>query len=340
MTAPRSSAQLSRPIVVLSGALGSGKTSGITQLLARMGYRRPHVIVNDIGISTNEFDASGLPTRSGYTTIGEGCACCDKRAELLTVLCDLTNRPQDSFDSILLEVSGVADPANVVNAIVEHPKLRHHLVVDSLVHYIDALDENCDTSGNRSALALANICVVSKADLVGQAKLASVQTEIRATNPTLAVLMQRWARGHLTIEQVHAGKAHSGTFVTENKHSAHARPVVQNLVLPMDVSWLALTTWMAALLHTWGDRILRIKASVPTAEGVVAIHGVKHTVLPPTLIVTPPGLPRPEVGTMVLIGERFDPALVLESITKLVHPRITIADSSDRGPVTERQPRP
>ncbi|MFT3802409.1 MAG: GTP-binding protein [Burkholderiaceae bacterium] len=171
----------SLPLTVLSGFLGSGKTTLVNRLLAEPGGLRLVVLVNDFG--SLDIDASLIRSRDAdKISLANGCACCTVAGDLTRALVDLAQSPEPP-DAVLLEASGIADPRGIAQVALANPAMR----LDGVVTVIDAesIREQCADAGIapllRSQIAAADILVLNKMDLA-----EAVADDVRAAVRQLA----------------------------------------------------------------------------------------------------------------------------------------------------------
>src|SRR5262245_6749200 len=130
------------PLIIVTGFLGSGKTSLIRHLLADSRFSGAAVVVNEfgeIGIDHHLF----LKTDERITLLSDGCACCARRDDLVEALLDLVRRRDRAsggilgFDQVLLETSGLADPGPILHTLVAHPVLSRRFRVKLTIATLD-----------------------------------------------------------------------------------------------------------------------------------------------------------------------------------------------------------
>ncbi len=172
------------PVTVVTGFLGSGKTTLINNILQGQKGRKVAVIVNEFG----EIGIDGqLVIEDGEEQLVEfnnGCLCCTVRDDLVKTLIKLTER--GGLDSILIETTGLADPAPVASTFFVSEELRPNLKLDSFVTVVDAynLDRNLLSSHEaEEQVAFADIMLLNKTDLVPAEELESLENKLKALNP-------------------------------------------------------------------------------------------------------------------------------------------------------------
>src|SRR5580698_2518927 len=174
------------PVTVLTGFLGAGKTTLLNRILREQHGQRYAVIVNEYGAIGID---GGLVVGAEDEVIelNNGCICCKVRGDLIRVVAALVKR-KDRFDRILIETSGLADPAPVVQTFFIDDEIRQRTRLDSVICVADAVHLQARLADSREAaeqLAQADIVLINKIDLVDPAGLASVQDAVRRINPTV-----------------------------------------------------------------------------------------------------------------------------------------------------------
>lgn len=178
------------PVTIISGFLGSGKTTLLLRLLAETAERglRPGVLMNELG--RLDVDGSILEEHAGAAVqkLLDGCVCCSKKGELKSALRTISEREPDL---ILIELTGVANPEEIVEAMTE-PELREVLMLRQVVTVLDGehvLDYNSIFAADkqlvrtlRRQIEVADRLLINKTDLVSAAKLAKIEKTIRKYN--------------------------------------------------------------------------------------------------------------------------------------------------------------
>jgi G3E family GTPase len=269
------------PVTIVGGFLGSGKTSYLREALLG---------ATDTAVIVNEFGAVGLDHHLLLTThervelVGGGCACCLRRTDLtaaLRGLLDERDRGHAQLGRVVIETSGLADPAPIVFTITTDPMLRHHFAVDRVIVMVDAVNGQAHLARQPEAakqIAVADELVVTKVDLVAPDALDGLAGALAALNPSAAI---RTALHGVVAERAPLRAAVAHRPRAERALSpGHTDDVRQlSLDLPDAVDWLAFCVWLSMLLHAHGERVLRVKGLVPTEPGArVAINTVQHVV--------------------------------------------------------------
>ena len=180
------------PVAIVTGFLGSGKTTLISRILRDPAFARTAVIVNEFGEIglDHELIASSDETLLALTT---GCLCCAVRSDLVATLLDLQRRREAgevAYDRVLIETSGLADPAPILHALMTDRDIAQHHAIDGIVTVVDALHGEATLDRHAEArrqVALADTLLLSKTDLAAptdalRARLAALNRERRRCN--------------------------------------------------------------------------------------------------------------------------------------------------------------
>ena len=288
------------PVVVVTGFLGSGKTTLIGQVLRDPAFARTAVIVNEFGEIglDHELIASADETLMALTT---GCLCCAVQSDLVRTLLDLQTRARageiPGYDRVLIETSGLADPAPILQSLITDSRLAagHH--VQSVVTLVDAvhgeatLDRHVEA---RRQVILADRLVLTKTDVAGPA--TELRNRMATLNPGAELLTA--IAGHLPPQELFApaeAGAHADRLagLPATGPSPFARgthsDAVESFLLERDTPMpgLALILLLEALAEHCGPRLLRVKGLVRLEEmpdRPALIHGVQHVFAAPEFL--------------------------------------------------------
>ena len=302
------------PVNVLTGFLGSGKTTLLRTLLDTPELSNTAVLVN-------EFGEVGLdhhllePVAESTLLLENGCLCCALRGDLQAALRTLYSRRERAevprFERVVIETSGLADPAPIAYTIATDPVLRHHFRVANVVTTVDALNgaHQLDTfSESVKQAAIADRLVLTKTDLCADENVEALRSRLRRLNPAATFIdaarerpdpkrvlvedvydaavrgqeLGRWLNGS---DEVDVGGG-SDAGCRERLHDHRGAAAVSSFCLEFRqaLDWTAFGIWMSMLLNRHGDKVLRIKGMLDVAglPGPVLINGVQHIVHPPT----------------------------------------------------------
>lgn len=189
------------PVTVLTGYLGSGKTTLLNRILSEDHGKRYAVIVNEFGEIGIDNDLIVESDEEIYE-MNNGCVCCTVRGDLVRVVEGLTRRP-GRFDAIIVETTGLADPAPVAQTFFMDEDVRAKTRLDAVVALVDAKHLPLrlkDSNEAQDQIAFADVVVLNKTDLVTPQELAEVEATIRAINPSARI--HRTERARVALSEV------------------------------------------------------------------------------------------------------------------------------------------
>ncbi|WP_274425964.1 CobW family GTP-binding protein [Chelativorans sp. YIM 93263] len=176
------------PVTVLTGYLGSGKTTLLNRILSEDHGKRYAVIVNEFGEIGIDNDLIVESDEEIYE-MNNGCVCCTVRGDLIRTVEGLTRRP-GRFDAIVVETTGLADPAPVAQTFFMDDDVRSKTRLDAVVALVDAKHLPLRLKDSKEAedqIAFADVVVLNKSDLVSEEEIAEVEAAIRAINPSARI---------------------------------------------------------------------------------------------------------------------------------------------------------
>jgi G3E family GTPase len=305
------------PVTVLTGFLGSGKTSVLNHVLKQPGMAATAVIVNEFG----EIGLDHLLVESAsddVVLLNSGCLCCTVRSDIAETLLDLyVKRVKDEipyFRRVVIETTGLADPAPILHTLMSDPLLAARYALDGVVTTVDAANGGATLDRQSEAVkqaAVADRLLLTKTDLAAPAEIERLRTRLAALNPAAPLLpvahgaaepaalfglglydpqtksldVRRWLRDEAFAETEHDAHGHHDAHHDVNRHDERIRAFCVTRERP--VSWAALSAWLDALAEMRGDDLLRMKAIVAIAERPdepVVLHAVQHVFHPPILL--------------------------------------------------------
>ena len=254
------------PVTVLTGYLGAGKTTLLNRVLTETHGKRYAVIVNEfgeIGID-NELVVNA---DEEVFEMNNGCICCTVRGDLIRIIGNLLKR-KGRFDGILIETTGLADPAPVAQTFFVDEEVRGRAKLDSIVTVVDAKNLMArldDTHEAAEQIAFADTILLNKTDLVASDELARVEARIRAINPT--ALLHRTERCTLPIDAVMGRRAFDldrileiePNFLGEDDHQHDDAITSVALKEEREIDINKFNAWIGSLLRKRGQDILRSK---------------------------------------------------------------------------------
>jgi G3E family GTPase len=189
------------PVTVLTGYLGAGKTTLLNRILTENHGKKYAVIVNEFGEIGIDNDLI-IGADEEVFEMNNGCVCCTVRGDLVRILEGLMKR-KGKFDAIIVETTGLADPAPVAQTFFVDEDVQAHARLDAVVTVADAKwlsDRLKDAPEAKNQIAFADVIVLNKTDLVTAPELAEVEARIRAINPYAK--LHRTTRAQVKIEDV------------------------------------------------------------------------------------------------------------------------------------------
>jgi len=315
------------PVSVLTGFLGSGKTTLLAALLLRPEFANTAVVMNEfgeVGLDHHLIEAGG----EDMIALSTGCICCAARGDLLRAVTDLVARRaagRIAFERIVVETTGMADPAPIVQSLMLDPALAETVSLGRVVATVDALagaETLDDRLEARRQAVFADRLVVTKGDLAGAGAAEALARRLRRLNPAAEVVIgangdvdpaaltpaadasqaQRWTA---LLEEIARAARHGH----DHAHH-HAEDGVVSVLLRREapVHAAALPLFLEALAETYGPKLLRLKGLAAIREAPdrpAVLHGVRHVVHPPQWLDAWPDADR--ATRLVLIGEDIDP---------------------------------
>jgi len=255
------------PVTVLTGFLGAGKTTLLNRILTERHGKRYAVIVNEFGEEGIDNDLV-VDADEEVFEMNNGCICCTVRGDLIRILGGLLKRA-DKFDAIIVETTGLADPAPVAQTFFVDQDVADRTRLDAIVTVADAMHLDNQLGEHHEAeeqIAFADIVLLNKTDLVDGEGLGRVEERIRRINPYTKII--RTEHCGADLEEVVGLNAFSldrvlevePDFLTSDHDHEHDEDVKSiSLVsdIPLDLD--KFQTWFGRLLQTRGQDILRSK---------------------------------------------------------------------------------
>ena len=264
-------------MTILTGFLGAGKTTLLNRILTEEHGLRIAVIENEFGEVGVDHELV-INADEEIFEMNNGCICCSVRGDLIRILGNLMKR-REKFDHILIETTGLADPGPVVQTFFADEEMKGKLFVNAVVTLVDAkhiLLHLDDSDEAREQIAFADVVLLNKCDLVGEADLAALEARIRGMNALTKI--HRTTNASIAIGKVldvggfnldHAMEVDPHFLEEEDEHHHHHHDdAVQSVGLeaPGDCDGKKLNDWLSTVVREQGVDIFRMK-------GVFAIKG-------------------------------------------------------------------
>ena len=355
------------PVTVLTGFLGAGKTTLLNRLLSDPALADTAVLINEFG----EIGLDHLFVRAvdeGVVLLASGCVCCTVRGDLVTALEDLLrgrdNNRLPPFSRVLIETTGLADPAPILHTLMTHPYLLMRYRLDGVVTVVDAIN-GMDTLDSQpesvKQAAVADRIVLTKTDLATtpeqQAAVARLRDRLARLAPAAPILVA--ADGEVTADSImRAGlydptrkipdvarwladervaaqqEAESGlpAGIDPNRHDERIKAFT--LATDAAISASTLDLFLELLRATHGNSLLRLKGIVKVQDdpsAPIVLHGVQHVMHPPTRL---PQWPDDDHRTrLVMIVRDLDPQVIRRLFDAFLG--VPAIDTPDRAALTD-----
>jgi G3E family GTPase len=311
------------PLTVLTGFLGAGKTTLLNRLLRDPALADTVVIVNEFG----EIGLDHLLIETvdeDLVLLAAGCLCCTVRGDLIATLEDLLRKRDNGrvapFRRVVIETTGLADPAPILHAVLYHPYLSQRYALAGVVTVVDLVNGDATLDAHPEAVkqaAMADRLVLAKADLAGES--GALAARLRALNPGAPILAARdgavdvgaligsglydlsgrigdvagWLQAEAVEEAERRSHDHQHGSHAQGHHHHHdvnrhdARIRAFCLTSDRPVPQGALDMFLDLLRSSEGRKLLRVKGLVALAEDPehpVVVHGVQHVVHVPAVL--------------------------------------------------------
>ena len=260
------------PVTVITGFLGSGKTTLVNRILTEQHGRRIAVIENEFG-EVGIDDALVLDAEEEIFEMNNGCICCTVRGDLIRILGALMRR-RDRFDQILIETTGLADPAPVAQTFFVDDEIRDRLRLDAIVTMVDAAhvlehlaEVKPDDVENEAVeqVAFADRMILNKVDLVDEPKLTAVESRLRSINSAAEIVRSQDAKvdldrildvGAFELQRV---LTDDPAFLEQTDHQHDQTVTSVGFQIDGDIDVDKLNDWLGELLGYRGVDIFRSK---------------------------------------------------------------------------------
>jgi G3E family GTPase len=255
------------PVTVITGFLGSGKTTLLNHVLSNQQGRKVAVIVNEFGEVSIDGQLIVKEDDEELIEFNNGCLCCTVRGDLVETIGKLQQRA-GTLDAILIETTGLADPAPVASTFFVADGIRQGTRLDSFVTVVDAvnLEKNLDQSHEaQEQVAFADIILVNKTDLASVEAIERIERRVRQLNPLAQ--MHRTTQGVVDLAkildtnafQLEAKLQVDPAFLDDlaHEHDAAVSSVVLREQRAIDMN--RFMAWMNPLLQEQGDMLFRTK---------------------------------------------------------------------------------
>jgi len=312
------------PVSIITGFLGSGKTTLVNRLLKRPEMNRVAVIVNELGEIGIDNELVQVSSEQ-MMLLNNGCLCCVLRGDLQETLRDLFIKRRNGeiidFDRVVIETTGLADPAPVMQTLLTDALLLDQYRLDCVVTLVDSVNapgQLKQFTEPVKQVALADRLVITKSDLIGEKQLAALEQRLKEINPRAPAKVALngeidpaflvdvgLRRTNARLEEVERWLGTDEGHGDGHSHAHRHDEAVQTFVLRFEkpMSWTVFTQCMDVLTALRGPDLLRVKGlvSVEGKSGPMVVQGVQHLFHPPLELAA---WPSPDHGTRLVFITR------------------------------------
>lgn len=312
------------PVTVLTGFLGSGKTTVLARLLKNPQLKDTAIIVNEFGEVGLDHDLLQR-TDEDLILLANGCVCCTVRGDLVEAFHKLQKQrlAGATFDRVIIETTGLADPAPILHTLMSDESVTAHYRLAQVITTLDAVSAMATLDQHPEAVkqaAVADRILLTKTDMAGDA--GALRERIVTLNPAAPVVtvlngdigvddffgnagfdiagktasVQDWLRIEAYEPEPehhhHHGHDHHHHDETVDRNRHNDRISAYSVIRDQPISWAGFSAWLDMISRMRGDDLLRVKGIVNVIEHPdrpVVIHGVQHVFHPPVFLDQWPG---------------------------------------------------
>ncbi|WP_345096424.1 GTP-binding protein [Bartonella acomydis] len=333
------------PLTLITGFLGSGKTTLLNRML-----RDP--LLADCAVIINEFGEISIDhllvekTTEGIIELANGCLCCNLRSDLIDTLTNLINRIQRGdlkpLNRIIIETTGMADPAPILQALLSHPVFMQTLFIDDVLTTFDIFKSlsllECYPEIHKQ-LAIADKIILTKTDLIDEKRLSNTLLKtLQTINPTAQIIdahsdhccSNALISKTLWDEKIENTRHKQQHNISPSEHTHHSTIHAFSLSCGEPIDYTSLDVFLELLKDLYGAKLLRIKAIIALRDDPhrpLVLHAIQTFFHPPTRL---PAWPKRNIQTrFVIIADGVEK----EAIQKLFNaffnkPAIDTADKT------------
>ena len=275
------------PVTVLTGYLGAGKTTLLNRILTEQHGKRYAVVINEFGELGVDNDLV-VESDEEIFEMNNGCACCTVRGDLIRIISALLKR-RGRFDGIIVETTGLANPAPVAQTFFIDETLQAKTRLDAIVTVVDALNlpkRLLDSPEAEAQIAFADVVVINKTDLVTPAQLAAVEAQVRGINQFVTIhhaqnsnvpIDQIMDRGAFDLNRV---LEFAPEFLTDDSHLHNSDITSMSFSVKRPIDPERFSRWIGGLFNERGIDMLRTKGilSYPDEDRRYAFQAVHEII--------------------------------------------------------------
>jgi len=332
------------PVTVLTGFLGSGKTTLLSGLIRAPELKNAAVIINEFGEISLDHELIEK-TDGDVIEIQGGCLCCTVRGDLIGALKNLLTKSAKgvikAFDRVVLETTGLADPAPILHTLMSDPVAFNKFRLDGVITTVDALNGAATLDAHEEAVkqaAMADRVLLTKCDLVDDAARLHIEARLKKLNPGQAAIAV--SHGRINAAEIldlgpfnpaktpdveswlkaeaydHGHHHHDHHHHDVNRHDDHVQAF--SFYVDRPITQMKLQFFLQLLGMLRGPDLLRVKGIVHVAdrpEQPAVVHGVQHVFHPLTWLKEWPGADRR--SRFVFIVRDIDPSHIRDLMASL-----------------------
>jgi G3E family GTPase len=298
------------PVTLITGFLGSGKTTLISRLVRHPDMNRVAVVINEVGEIGIDHDIVAMSSEN-IALLANGCICCSVRTDLQETLRDLFARRRvgevADFDRLIIETTGLADPAPVLQTLSGDTVIAAHFRLDGLVTLVDAVNAATQLANHAEPakqIALADRVFITKSDLASADAVEAVRSAVQEINPgaPVSLVVQGEIEPALLINLGLAsakagpatlsflgesleGKGSGGEARLARRPALHDASIrTLSLRFEHPFTWSGMSAALELLTTLRGPDLLRVKGIVNVEGQPVIVQGVQHIFHPPVTL--------------------------------------------------------
>ena len=268
--------------------------------------------------------------------LGNGCVCCTVRDDLVRALRDLLDQDQRGaiapLRRLIIETTGLADPAPMLFTVETEPMLRHHFRIERVIATVDAVNGQHHLDHHVVSVkqvAAADAVLMTKTDMVAPDTVNLLMTRLRSVNPSATFtpsifgdIDPGWFFAASVPDSPAQAPPHTSSRAVTGSAGASPEPGhdIRSISFTCDepLDWVAFSVWLSMLLYAHGERVLRVKGLLNVgASGPVVLNGVQHIIHAPEHLPAWPDADRRSL--LVFILYRLEPSVIERSLRAFQH---------------------
>ncbi len=267
------------PLTIITGFLGSGKTTFLSEILQNNADKKLSIIVNEfgeVGLDNTILNQAIYHLQERTILLQGGCVCCNKREDLVLQLKEILNNAD--IEHIIIETTGLANPAPIIFSLLTDSVLQHHFFVNEILTCVDCLNvfSHSQQEEARLQIAISDKIVLTKQELF-EGDFEEIINCVANHNAFVEIL----PKNRIDFKDILTPRETKRLIPLQ-------RNLHQDTTYSLSISfqglldWSVFSIWLSMLLYKYGEKILRFKGILDTNEGYpIAINSVLHIIHPP-----------------------------------------------------------